>query len=217
MTDITEKLTEEEIRQIVKNTQIVLSFGSANGGFDIASKTYSIIQERYKNKAEDLYTLYSVDDALVYLDAKTLKGKKGTKTEDGKVLNAQWKEIYLEAIRNANAMLFIITDAWLKSKWCWQEFGWYLEKKNDTSGRKKPLNVRFLLEKNARNRLANNKEVTDNTGKSHALDQLNQTVITANKKGIYHEFDLTGRDKEPDFESVLISAIQGCVFGEKNP
>lgn len=217
MTDITEKLTEEEIGQIVKNTQLVLSFGSAKGGFDIASKAYSIIQERYKNKAEHLYTLYSVDDALVYLDAETLKGKKGTKTEDGKVLNAQWKEIYLEAIRNANAMLFIITDAWLESKWCWQEFGWYLEKKNDTSGRKKPLNVRFLLEKNADDRLFRNKKVTDNTNESHDLDQLKQTVITANKKGIYHEFDLTGRDKEPDFKSVLISAIQGCVFGEKNP
>ncbi|MBO8450646.1 MAG: toll/interleukin-1 receptor domain-containing protein [Spirochaetes bacterium] len=215
MTDITEKLTEEEIRQIVKNTQIVLSFGSANGGFDIASEAYSIIKTRYEG--QNLYTLYSVDDALVYFDAKTLKGKKGTKIEDGKVLNDQWKEIYLEAIRNANAMLFIITDAWLKSKWCWQEFGWYLEKKNDTSGRKKPLNVRFLLEKNARNRLANNKEVTDNTGKSHALDQLNQTIITTNKKGIDHEFDLTGKDKKPDFKSVLISAIQGCVFGEKNP
>lgn len=215
MTDITEKLTEEEIKQIVKNTQIVLSFGSAKRGFDIASEAYSIIKTRYEG--QNLYTLYSVDDALVYFDAKTLKGKKGTKTKDGKVLNDQWKEIYLEAIRNANAMLFIITDAWLESPWCWQEFGWYLEKKNDTSGRKKPLNVRFLFEKNARNRLANNKEVTDNTGKSHALDQLNQTVITTNKKGIDHDFDLTGRDKEPDFKSVLISAIQGCVFGEENP
>ena len=215
MTDITEKLTEEEIKQIVKNTQIVLSFGSAKGGFDIASEAYSIIKTRYKG--QNLYTLYSVDDALVYFDAETLKGKKGTKTEDGKVLNAQWKEIYLEAIRNANAMLFIITDAWLESKWCWQEFGWYLEKKNDTSGRKKPLNVRFLFEKNVRNRLDHNKEVTDRTGTKHNLDQLKQTVITANKKGIYHEFDLTGRDKEPDFKSVLISAIQGCVFGEKNP
>ena len=215
MTDITEKLTEEEIGQIVKNTQIVLSFGSANGGFDIASEAYSIIKTRYEG--QNLYTLYSVDDALVYFDAETLKGKKGTKTEDGKVLNDQWKEIYLEAIRNANAMLFIITDAWLESPWCWQEFGWYLEKKSDTSGRKKPLNVRFLFEKNAFNRINQNRNITDSKGGVHNLDQLNQTVITANKKGIYHEFDLTGRDKEPDFESVLISAIQGCVFGEKNP
>lgn len=215
MTDVTEKLTEEEIGQIVKNTQIVLSFGSANGGFDIASKAYSIIKTRYEK--QNLYTLYSVDDALVYLDAKTLKGKKGTKTEDGKVLNAQWKEIYLEAIRNANAMLFIITDAWLKSAWCWQEFGWYLEKKNDTSGRKKPLNVRFLFEKNARNRLDHNKEVTDRTGTKHNLEQFKQTVTTAIPGGKCHEFDLTGKDKKPDFESVLISAIQGCVFGEKNP
>lgn len=215
MTDITEKLTEEEIKQIVKNTQIVLSFGSAKRGFDIASEAYSIIKTRYEG--QNLYTLYSVDDALVYFDAETLKGKKGTKTEDGKVLNDQWKEIYLEAIRNANAMLFIITDAWLESPWCWQEFGWYLEKKNDTSGRKKPLNVRFLFEKNAFNRINQNRNITDSKGGVHNLDQLNQTVITANKKGIYHEFDLTGRDKEPDFESVLISAIQGCVFGEKNP
>lgn len=215
MTDITEKLTEEEIKQIVKNTQIVLSFGSAKRGFDIASEAYSIIKTRYEG--QNLYTLYSVDDALVYFDAETLKGKKGTKTEDGKVLNAQWKEIYLEAIRNANAMLFIITDAWLESKWCWQEFGWYLEKKNDTSGRKKPLNVRFLLEKNADDRLFRNKKVTDNTKESHDLDQLKQTITTANKKGIYHEFDLTGKDEKLKFKSVLLSAIQGCVFGEKNP
>lgn len=215
MTDITEKLTEEEIKQIVKNTQIVLSFGSAKGRFDIASKAYSIIKTRYEG--QNLYTLYSVDDALVYFDAETLKGKKGTKTEDGKVLNAQWKEIYLEAIRNANAMLFIITDAWLESPWCWQEFGWYLEKKNDTSGRKKPLNIRFLFEKNAFNRINQNRNITDSKGGVHNLEQFKQTVTTAMPGGKYHEFDLTGKDEKLKFDSVLISVIQGCVFGEKNP
>ena len=108
------------------STRVILSFGAAYGGFEFAMQLRSDIMEKAGKP-------WNNDPATVYLDHQSLKNAPGTKyewdVEHGihKMSNAWWKDFYKGAMDNAMAMVFIVTGEWLKSKWCWLEFEWYLE------------------------------------------------------------------------------------------
>ena len=142
-------MTEKEIQDVVKNTRLLLSFGSAD-----SFATATEIRKRVMEFCEkDAYISYidTNDAGFVYLDAETLKGKPGTyiDKETNKVLNDDWEAVYKKAMHNCDCMLFIITEAWLKSKWCWQELAWYnKESVGDGFGRKR-LTLCFLCKEDA--------------------------------------------------------------------
>lgn len=143
------EMTDTEIQDVVKNTKLLLSFGSADS-FATATEIRNRVMEFCKT---DAYISYreANDTGFVYLDAETLKGKPGTYIDEktNKVLNDSWEAVYKEAMKNCDCMLFIITKAWLNSKWCWQELAWYNKESVGGGGGRKRLTLLFLCEEGA--------------------------------------------------------------------
>eukprot|EP00128_Syssomonas_multiformis_P014751 Colp12_sorted_trinity150504_noHs@33332 len=58
----------------------------------------------------------------VYFDAENLLGLPETyQDETGRVLNPNWKELYLKAMGEAKVVVFFVTDKWLVSPFCQEE------------------------------------------------------------------------------------------------
>lgn len=130
------------VGQYTKNTQVILSFGAAAGGFEFAMQLrYDIMQRHFNMK-------WSSDPAKVYLDAESLKLEKNTsytwiqKAAIFKMANPFWAEFYQGGVSNAKCMIFLLTEKWLSSENCWQELGWYRERL-DKTGNIKPIFVVF--------------------------------------------------------------------------
>lgn len=142
-------MTDKEIHDVVKNTKLLLSFGSADC-FAIVKEIRNRVMEFCEKDAYISY-LETRDSGFVYLDAETLKGKPGTYIDEKtkKVLNDDWEAVYKKAMENCDCMLFIITEAWLKSKWCWQELAWYNRESVGGGFGRKRLTLLFLCEEKA--------------------------------------------------------------------
>ena len=96
--------------------QVVLSFGSRDGGFDYACDLKTAIVDAV-----------GWQRSAVYVDADALQGKAGTQTtdfedQDGVTrhshLNPSWATYYKAAMEESPAMVFILSEAWCKSTWC---------------------------------------------------------------------------------------------------
>ena len=192
-------MTEVEINKIVKNTQIVLSFGSAGYGFELEKESWELISEHYKN---DVYLAFDVDKAFVYFDAESLKGEPGTKIVNGKTLNDDWKQVYLAAMKEAKVMLFIITKAWLESVWCKEEWKWFCE----MSGTIEQPKLAFLLEDKAHNFLSTAKIRT-----AEEANLINSLINTSNTQ----DFTMSEIFEGNKLNSMLMTLLRGKVIGEK--
>jgi len=108
----------------VKDTRVLLSFGSAAGGFEFAMELRRNIMGKYGRKFLD-------DPYFVYVDAESLREDKKTgytwdeKLGIYKMSNPFWKEFYLGAMDECQYMVYLISKPWLTSNWCWDEFKWY--------------------------------------------------------------------------------------------
>jgi hypothetical protein len=120
------KVKLQDCGKLTQNTRVILSFGAASGGFEFAMQLRKDIMDVYNKKWEK-------DLSFVYLDAESLKGESGTMfTWDNtlgiyKMSNEKWAKFYKDAMSQCDYMIFLLSDPWLSSQWCWQEFEWYYD------------------------------------------------------------------------------------------
>lgn len=100
---------------VTGTTKILLSFGSANNGFQYTIALREAIMERKS----------WTDKSYVFVDAVSAKDHKLAVTKENRTLNPVWSSLYLAAIRQCKAMTFIVTKPWLESQWCQQELQWW--------------------------------------------------------------------------------------------
>ena len=111
--------------KITADTKVLLSFGGRNNGFEYTDALRKAIMAR---KGWD--NPYSV-----YLDAESAKGHVASyyssATNDNGVhmfRNPIWYSLYSAAMSYAKAMVFIVTQAWVASDYCQEEFQWWSER-----------------------------------------------------------------------------------------
>ena len=196
-------MTKEDIERITGNTQIVLSFGARNGGFELARKIWSSVRER---AGDDPYRVFFADKGFVYLDAETLQNEPGTRNENGKVLNDNWQEVYGAAMKKANAILFVVTKEWLDSEWCWQEWEWYCELKNEPG---KGITPKFLVEEKIPDAVFE-RPVKDNAGAKHDMTNLRTALINHPERLRYFS-----SRKTDEIASLVEPLLSDTMFGGK--
>lgn len=103
-------------------TRVLLSFGSAQGGF-----RYTLALREAIMAAKGWQ-----DPSSVYVDAISAKPHDLSVVKENRTLNPVWSALYLAAIRCCKAMVFIVTKPWLDSPWCRQELGWWKANKEGT-------------------------------------------------------------------------------------
>jgi hypothetical protein len=136
------QIDKGQVMGLVKNTKVILSFGTRNGGFDMALGLRAKIMARFG--------IPETDKAGVYLDAVSLRGAPGEfiggHDDQGRpwYLNTYWDDYYFGALNQARTMVTLLTKPWLMSHWCWGEFAWIMRLQNDPQ-RIKNLKVVFVL------------------------------------------------------------------------
>ncbi|MDR3640060.1 MAG: hypothetical protein P4L39_01910 [Humidesulfovibrio sp.] len=155
-----------------EKTRVLLSFGAAAGGFEFAMQLRKDIMDKYKKTEQ-------TDPYFTYIDAESLRNDVETKyTWDQnlgiyKMSNPCWDTFYKSAMSKCDYMVFLISEPWLKSNWCWDEFNWYqmvLTEKSIT-----PI---FVVFKDALSILNGNNKVKDGKGNIHDLKPIWQLMIT---------------------------------------
>ena len=105
--------------EYTKNTKVVLSFGAADGGYELA-----------KDLRERLMHMGGWDDpCAVYLDGES-NNSLDDFNKDQIALDcgeAYWMALFKQAMRQAQAMVFIVTPQWNTSTWCLGEHQWLRE------------------------------------------------------------------------------------------
>jgi hypothetical protein len=148
----------------MSKTHVLLSFGAINGGFEFAMALRWDIMKKLGKKWED-------EPHFVYLDAESLRDDSETKYPwDGKLgiykmSNANWKKHYIDAMIECSHMIFLISEPWLKSKWCWDEYNWYLK----VVAEGKLITPIFVIFKDAEKILTSNNIIEDSEGTKHNL------------------------------------------------
>lgn len=95
--------------------KVLMSFGAVNGGFELAWDIHNEIEKKLGKDS-------------VYLDAISLKNTAGTEYNwDSnlgiyKMSNPDWNTFYEKAMKNSVCMIFLITNVWLESFYCWHEY-----------------------------------------------------------------------------------------------
>lgn len=115
------------VGEFTSSTRVILSFGSALGGFEFALQLrHDIMQSRGMS--------WDDDPAYIYVDAASLIKQAQTQyTWDEKLgiykmSNPFWAQFYKDAMDNATNMIFLVTQQWLSSQWCWEELDFYAER-----------------------------------------------------------------------------------------
>jgi hypothetical protein len=153
-------------------TRVVLSFGAAAGGFEFAMELRRNIMAKYGKQFLD-------DPTFVYLDAESLREDQATRyTWDDKLgiwkmSNEFWKQYYGSAMDNCQYMVFLISEPWLRSNWCWEEFNWY--QRIITEKSVAPI---FVVFKDGGRILNDGAKVKDSKGGEHDLKPLWQQIVT---------------------------------------
>jgi hypothetical protein len=168
----------EKAQELTKTTRVIVSFGAREGGFELTAQLRLDIMDRYgkrkiiRDPAGKFLGVQS-DDAFCYLDAVTLAQAEGTSydklTLDNKIAadakrkvgvdlykmaNPFWDTYYPAAVANAAVMIFQVTNVWLDSPFCLEEFGWFIVNavKNLDSG--KPSACVFVVFQESENAFA---------------------------------------------------------------
>jgi hypothetical protein len=136
------QIDDAQVRGLVKNTKVILSFGTRNGGFDMAITLRSKIMAKLG--------IPESDKTSVYLDAVSLRGAPGEfiggYDDQGRpwYLNNYWDDYYFGALNQARTMVTLLTKPWLMSHWCWGEFAWIMKLKNNPQ-RVRDLKIIFVM------------------------------------------------------------------------
>ena len=123
-----------------------------------------------------------------YVDAERLPQMAGSYLLEGDPhpRNTFWREYYKHAMALANIMVFIITDAWIISRNCWQELDWAKEI------RPSKKNIFFFMGKEVQTKIESGpiidtkgKPIEDTEGNMHVWKTLkesfkNKSEITVN-------------------------------------
>jgi hypothetical protein len=116
------------VGELTEKTKVIISFGARNGGFEFAKMLREAVYGHFNRDIRDVS-----EAGFCYLDAKSLIKEKATTTpwvgSIGlyKMQNPHWKIFYRTSMKNASTMIFLLTDTWLRSGFCWQELGWHSE------------------------------------------------------------------------------------------
>jgi hypothetical protein len=118
--------SEAEVGKFTEGTKVLISFGAAYGGFEFAlALRYSIYQRFAKSP--------QLDPGFVYLDAVTLESATETtytyeRSQDTfRMANVNWDQFYPAAMQRCKTMIFLLSQYWLNSQWCWKELTWFVE------------------------------------------------------------------------------------------
>ncbi|MFZ1415304.1 MAG: hypothetical protein WAS73_12105 [Defluviicoccus sp.] len=129
------------VGKLTDSTRVIMSFGSAFGGFEFAMQLrYDIMQK--------LGIGWDDKPAFVYLDAESLKHQKDSSypwdQQLGiyKMSNPFWKAFYEGALDHARNMIFLLTKQWLTSQYCWEELQFFIDR-FDKNANIKPVFVVF--------------------------------------------------------------------------
>ena len=107
------------------NIKVLISFGAAGGGFELAWALKQDLEE-------------VLGTETTYLDAISLSGDPYTNyTWDvqlgiWKMSNDHWFAHYVDAMFNSKVMIFILTKEWLNSYYCWEEYCLFLQSRGIT-------------------------------------------------------------------------------------
>jgi len=135
------RICHSEERRARCGFQLIMSFGargndygsplifdgeSVGSGMDVVNQVHEFLSH---------FLFGSIEEGTrhIYFDWHNLKGLPGTKEVPKPKgtgimrLNDEWKELYYEAFKQAKIKIFLISDAWLNSPNCMEEFGWLLE------------------------------------------------------------------------------------------
>lgn len=120
-----------DILESTSEVKNIFSFGARDGGFELA------MQVRHDfNASMGIHKYPNHNLAHNYLDAISLQSNsetKITKLEDMDVFKMQnpfWDVGYKNGIEHARKMVFFVTQEWVASTFCQQEFQWLTETKN---------------------------------------------------------------------------------------
>jgi hypothetical protein len=139
----------QTVQEFTASTRVIVSFGARDGGFDLTLQLRLDIMDRYgKRRVHRLPTgkflRMESDESFCYLDAVSLEKAGGTtytqmkvekvvgglKKDVGidvfKMANPFWNKYYPQAMANAAVMIFQITQPWLASQYCLEEFAWFM-------------------------------------------------------------------------------------------
>lgn len=136
-------------------TKILISFGAISGGFEFALQLRRDLMKHFGARMD-----HPANSHFVYIDAISLEGDKETHYSWNdqlgifKMSNGNWEGHYKTAISECEAMIFILTEPWLKSSYCWEELEWYKKALLGNTNKIKPL---FILFKDAKKILDENK------------------------------------------------------------
>lgn len=108
--------------RVTGDTRVLLSFGSAQGGFQ-----YTLALRQAIMEAKGW-----THPSSVYVDAVSAKEHERSRVANDRTLNPVWSALYLSAIRCCKAMVFLVTKPWVDSQWCQQELGWWKRNKEGT-------------------------------------------------------------------------------------
>lgn len=115
------------------DVDVLISFGGASGGFELAWSLFRDIQGKGLSAYLDAISLEK-DEKTIY--------KWDNKLGIVKMSNPNWDKFYAKAMDNCKYMIFIITKHWLNSYYCIHEYNMFLKKEKE--GRpKKPIFVVF--------------------------------------------------------------------------
>lgn len=161
--------TPAKVQELTGTTRVIVSFGGMDGGFELTAQLRLDIMDRYgrrrifRDPAGKFLSMQS-DESFCYLDAVTLKNAEGTtynqvmieKTDItgykskravdiNKMANPYWNTYYPAAVANAAVMVFQITNPWLNSEYCLEEFGWFIAQSVRNIERGQPLSCIFIV------------------------------------------------------------------------
>ena len=99
----------------MNDVKVLISFGAAGGGFELAWAIKHDLDEILGNGSTYLDAISLSDDAHTRF---TWSEQLGI----WKMSNDNWFKHYVDAMNSCKSMLFIITKEWLESYYCWDEF-----------------------------------------------------------------------------------------------
>lgn len=107
----------------MNDVKVLISFGAAGGGFELAWAIKHDLDEILGNGSTYLDAIFLSDDEHTRL---TWSEQLGI----WKMSNDNWLRHYVDAMNSCKSMLFIITEEWLESYYCWDEFLQFLKTPN---------------------------------------------------------------------------------------
>ena len=102
------------------NTKVLISFGSAEGGFEFAMALRQEVYAHFHWEQESEPGYCYVDAESLRRDGKTTYDRNET-LDTNFMRNKDWKHHYGSAMKDCSTMIILLTAQWLRSEYCWGE------------------------------------------------------------------------------------------------